>query len=183
MENFNIFDFMYEPIKVENKIRLIEMFAGYGSQSLALKYLGADFEHYKICEWAINSIIAYADLHQEELENYGVDYSKDFNKEQLAHLLNGLGVSADYNKPATLDQLKRMPEDKLRLVFNSIKWTNNLVDISRVKGEELNIVDTEKFTYLLTHSLVKIYHLQVKGQVWKKAQEQEVVYFGKLKES
>lgn len=152
MENFNIFDFMYEPIKVGNKIRLIEMFAGYGSQSLALKYLGANFEHYKICEWAINSIIAYADLHQEELENYGVDYSKDFNKEQLAHLLNGLGVSADYNKPATYDQLKRMPEDKLRLVFNSIKWTNNLVDISRVKGEELNIVDTEKFTYLLTYS-------------------------------
>ena len=36
--------------------QLIELFAGYGSQSLALKYLGVPFEHHKICEWAIPSI-------------------------------------------------------------------------------------------------------------------------------
>ena len=32
-------------------IRLIELFAGYGSQALALKYLGIPFEHHFVCEF------------------------------------------------------------------------------------------------------------------------------------
>lgn len=45
-----IFDFLYPKYKIKKPIRLIELFAGYGSQYLALKYLGANVEHYKICE-------------------------------------------------------------------------------------------------------------------------------------
>ena len=46
------------PLKITKPIRLIELFAGYGSQSLALKYLNVPFEHWKICEWAVKSIQA-----------------------------------------------------------------------------------------------------------------------------
>lgn len=35
--------------KIKKPIRLIEFFAGYGSQNLALKYLGANYESYSIC--------------------------------------------------------------------------------------------------------------------------------------
>lgn len=49
--------------RIDKPIRLIELFAGYGSQSLALKYLGANYESWKICEWAVKSIKAYKDLH------------------------------------------------------------------------------------------------------------------------
>ena len=152
MESFNIFDFIYDEFKIKNKIRLIECFAGYGSQSLALKYLGANFEHWIICEWAVNSIIAYADLHRNELKDYDKDFSKELDKQTIASMLHKMGVSIDYNKPATLDQLKRMNEEKLRRCFNSIIWTHNLVDVSRVKGKDLCIEDTEQFTYLLTYS-------------------------------
>lgn len=31
-----------KPFRIENPIRLIELFGGYGSQSLALKYLGIE---------------------------------------------------------------------------------------------------------------------------------------------
>lgn len=48
--NQTIFDFIYEKYKPKNKVRLIEFFAGYGSQTLALKYLGIEFEHWKTCE-------------------------------------------------------------------------------------------------------------------------------------
>ena len=48
-----------EPLKIKKPVRLIELFAGYGSQALALKYLGVPFEHWRICEWAYKSIIAY----------------------------------------------------------------------------------------------------------------------------
>ena len=40
-----IFDLMYPKFKIDKPIRLIELFSGYGSQALALKYLGVNFEH------------------------------------------------------------------------------------------------------------------------------------------
>lgn len=152
MENFNIFEMLYETKKLDSKkpLRVIEFFAGYGSQTLALKYLGVKYEHWKICEWAVPSIIAYASLHRNELEEYGNNFCGDLSKEQIASELFSMGVSVDYNKPATFEQLKRMPEEKLRLCFNSIMWSNNLVDISRVHGKDLHIERERE--HLLTYS-------------------------------
>ena len=155
----SIFDEMYDDYKQTKPLRVIEFFAGYGSQLQSLRYLsdffGKDkinYQHYKICEWALPSIIAYADMHQDELEDYGNDFCGDLTKEQIAKELCFMGVSLDYNEPATYEKLCRVNEDRLRLCFNSIMWTNNLVDISRVKGSELNINDTDKYDYILTYS-------------------------------
>lgn len=148
MENISIFDMMYDEYKIEKPIRLIECFAGYGSQALALKYLGANFEHWKICEWAVNSIIAYASIHRKELKNYGINYCENMSKNEIAQELFDLGVSVDYDKPATLKQLKGMKEDKLRLCYNSIKWSNNLVDICKVNGTQINVVERERVLFI-----------------------------------
>ncbi len=156
MQFFTIYDLMYEKYKITKPIRMIELFAGYGSQALALKYLGSNFEHWKICEWAIPSIIAYADLHKEELVDYGKDFCQDLTKEQIAAELYNKGVSIDYNKPANINQLNRMSEETLRLAFNSIKWENNLVDISKAKAKDLSIKDTKNYTYLLTYLLISM---------------------------
>ena len=43
----NIFEVLYPKFKIDKPIRLIELFGGYGSQALALKYLGVDFQHWK----------------------------------------------------------------------------------------------------------------------------------------
>lgn len=59
----NIFSAMYPRYKIDKPIRLYTLFSGYDSQALALKYLGVEFEHYKTCEWAVNSIQALKDLH------------------------------------------------------------------------------------------------------------------------
>ena len=53
MENINeqqltIFDELYEEVKITKTIRLIELFAGYGSQAMALERLGTDFTHHKV---------------------------------------------------------------------------------------------------------------------------------------
>ena len=37
--------------KIRNKIRLIEFFAGVGSQAMALRDIGADFEHWLAVEF------------------------------------------------------------------------------------------------------------------------------------
>lgn len=44
MQEQTIFDFLYDKYKITNRVRLIELFAGIGSQAKALKNIGVDFE-------------------------------------------------------------------------------------------------------------------------------------------
>ena len=149
IKHYSIFDYIYETYKITKPIRLIELFAGYGSQALALKYLGINFEHWKICEWAIKSIQAYKDIH---FESDNVDYSQNILKDNIINHLYQLGISSDYNTPMTYEQIKRLGEKQLRTIYNNIIATNNLVNVQKTTGEDLEIKDVDKFTYLLTYS-------------------------------
>lgn len=59
----SIFDFTRQPISITKPIRLIELFAGYGSQAMALKRIGASFEHYKVVEFDKYAIASYNAVH------------------------------------------------------------------------------------------------------------------------
>lgn len=85
-QQLTIFDILCEEVKITKPIRLIELFAGYGSQAMALKRIGAEFEHYKVVEFdkfAINSYNAVhgtdfkvtdiRDIHAEDLEVTNTD--------------------------------------------------------------------------------------------------------------
>lgn len=91
----SLFDFTREPISITKPIRLIELFAGYGSQAMALKRIGAKFEHYRVVEFDKYAIASYNAVH-------GTDFPT--------------------------------------------------MDITKVHAEDLNICDTNVFTYLLTYS-------------------------------
>ena len=121
----SIFDFTREPISITKPIRLIELFAGYGSQAMALKRIGAKFEHYRVVEFDKYAIASYNAVH-------GTDF--------------------------------------------------HTMDITKVHAEDLNICDTETFTYLLTHSLVRIYQLQGNKPECLREVVQEAVCCGKLRE-
>lgn len=148
VDQLNIFDLIYDKYKITKPIRLIELFSGYGSQALALKYLGVDFTHWRICEWATKSIQAYNDLH---IRDY-TDYSKDLTADAIVERLAAYGISMDYNKPMTLDQIRRKGEAWQRKTYNNIIATHNLVDISKAKAKDLNIINTDKYDYILTYS-------------------------------
>lgn len=81
--------------KIKNPIRLIELFAGVGSQAMALRDLGVIFEHYRAVEFDKYAIKSYNAIH-----------STDFP----------------------------------------------IMDITKINGCDLGIVDIESFTYLLTYS-------------------------------
>ena len=140
---------LYETYKITNPIRLITLFSGYDSQALALKYLGVKFEHYKTCEWAIKSIQALKNLHFGE-DN--TDYSKELSTDEIKEYLFNKGISSNYNDPMSKEQVSRLNEKQARTIYNNIKATHNLVNIQQVKGDDLCIKDTDKFTYLLTYS-------------------------------
>lgn len=63
MDQLNIFDVLYENYKIKNKIRLIELFAGVGSQAMALRDLGADFESYRVVEFDKYAVKSYNAIH------------------------------------------------------------------------------------------------------------------------
>lgn len=148
MSQLTLFDGS-QKFTINKPIRLIELFGGYGSQSLALKYLGVKFEHWKLCEWAVKSIQAYKDIHFAE-DN--TDYSKDHSDEFILNRLFKWGISANYNEPMTKEQIKRLGSAKQRQIYNNIKATHNLVNISQVKGEDLQIEQTDKYCYIMTYS-------------------------------
>ena len=82
-----------QPFRNNKPIRLIELFAGYGSQALALKYLGVPFEHHRISEWATKSIQAYKDIHAAADR---ADYSEELTDDEESVVWNNdLGCFVD----------------------------------------------------------------------------------------
>ena len=148
-EQSNLFEFLYPKYKITKKIRLIEFFGGYGSQAMALKYLGIPFEHWKLCEWAVKSIQAYKDIH---MTNDNKDYSKELDEKEIKEYLFNKGISSNYNEPMSEQQINRLSEKQVRTIYNNIIATHNLVNIQQVKGKDLDIVDKDKYDYILCYS-------------------------------
>lgn len=48
---------------VSKPVKLIELFAGYGSQAMALKRIGVNFEHHFVCEFDEFAIRSYNSVH------------------------------------------------------------------------------------------------------------------------
>lgn len=67
MDNWSIFDGSF-PLKINKPIRLIELFAGIGAQAKALERLGADFEHYRVCEFDKYAVTSYNAIHGTNFE-------------------------------------------------------------------------------------------------------------------
>lgn len=61
-------DIFGESVKVNKPIRLIELFAGVGSQAMALRNIGADFEHYRVVEFDKYAVASYNAIHGTNFE-------------------------------------------------------------------------------------------------------------------
>lgn len=153
-QQLNLFGSINPYFKLKGKVKVIELFAGIGSQIKALKLLeqaqgeNKEFtiESHKICEWAYNSYVMYNLMHTKDL----TDYSKDKTKEEMLERIKG--TSTDYNTPLTMDQLKKKPIEWIRKAYNSCIATHNLVDISNVKGKDLDFDDNVNETIIMSYS-------------------------------
>lgn len=147
MSQISIFDGSTK-FKIDKPIRLIELFGGYGSQALALRYLGVPFEHHALSEWAVKSIQAYKDMHEP---NDSTDYSKGLKTDESKRWLLGR-ISSDYSTPMTEKQIERLSETETRKIYNNMKSTKNLGSIVMINGKDLNIKDTDRYCYVMTYS-------------------------------
>ena len=79
-EQLSIFDLTMPYILVDKPIRLLEMFAGIGSQAMALRDLGANFEHYRMIEFDEHAVRSYNAIHGT---NFPVTDIRDVHGEDL----------------------------------------------------------------------------------------------------
>jgi len=95
-ENINLFSYILPKYKITKPIRLIELFAGIGSQAKALKNLGANFEHYKAIEIDKYAMASYNAVHGTNFETSDITKVKAEDleiAEREIHLYNDLFVS------------------------------------------------------------------------------------------
>lgn len=129
-------------------IRLIELFSGIGAQASALERLGVDFEHWITSEWEVNAVASYNAIHIKDYTNY----SKTLTTDEIIKNLYSRGVSTDGKKPMTYEQIKRKGEKWLREVYNNFEATYNIGSIVSAHGSDLEIEETDKYTYLVCYS-------------------------------
>lgn len=94
-EQMTLWDFTRQSYSIDKPIRVLELFAGYGSLSMALDRLGVDYEHYRTVEFDQAAINSYNAVH-------GTDFST--------------------------------------------------IDVTTVHGEDLGVVDKDKYAYILMYS-------------------------------
>lgn len=134
-------------------IRLIELFAGIGTQYQALKRIGTDVESYFISDWNIPSNIAYRamlkavnDIPEE------IDYTVGLTRAEVEDKLIALGLSLDGKTPLSQKTLKRKNEKWQRDILNSFYYTHNHGSITNIHAEDLKITEKDKYDYYMTYS-------------------------------
>lgn len=130
------------------ELRLIELFAGYGSQLMALKRLGTVKRSYRISEWEVNAVRSYNAVHCMDRE----DHSKGMTYDDVVTALDGLGISNDGKTPMSIEKIRKKGEEWCRRTYSDFIATHNVGSITNIHASDLDIVDTNKYDYLLTYS-------------------------------
>ena len=113
---------------------IVELFSGIGSQARALKNIGININVQATCEWDLHAFIAYDAIH----ESYEIlPEVESLNKKQLLAILSKYTLSNNRKEPMNYLTLRGYSEIVLRRMLSAIKRTRNLVDISRVHGEQM----------------------------------------------
>ena len=90
MEELSLFDF--PQLEINKPIRLIELFGGIGSQAMALRDIGANFEHYRLVEFDKYAVASYNAIHGTNFTTtdirdvHGVDMGI-VNRQEFTYLL------------------------------------------------------------------------------------------------
>jgi DNA (cytosine-5)-methyltransferase 1 len=124
----------YDGISWVNKMKLLELFSGIGSQRKALMNLGIPFESVGICDWNINAIIAYYKLYYTDTPIVLPD------RKGILFYLSQYTFSLDGKKPCKLNRIKLT---KLQLLYKAHMATHNLGSIHDVDA----IPDCDILTY------------------------------------
>ena len=125
-------------------IKVFEAFAGYGSQRMALRNIGLDFEVVGISEIEGDVLQSYAAIHTDFLEKRkNIKSYISESREEMISYLEHINVPLDYK--TFENRAHKLKDDKLLDMFLANKLTNNYGDIKKINPAELPEFDL--FTY------------------------------------
>lgn len=122
-------------------LRVFECFAGIGTQRMALRNIGVDYEVVGLCEWEINAMESYEAIHGTTDK----DNTQGMSEETMNKALLAFGISSDGKEPMTLSKIERLPIERKKGLINHILNSKNFVSIKNVNVEK--IPDCDLFTF------------------------------------
>lgn len=125
-------------------IKVFEAFAGYGSQRMALRNLGVDFEVVGISEIVEDVLLSYAAIHTDFLtKRENIDNFVHETREEMIAELEKLNVPLDYK--TFENRARKMKDSKLKEFFLANCLIHNYGDITKIDPNTLP--DFDLFTY------------------------------------
>lgn len=126
-----------------DKLRVLEVFSGYGSQSMSLRDIGLDHEVVGISEIEPDAIIAYGSI-RFNLEDLHTDKTYDEMRSELM----AKNVGKDFKTGKS--KIPRMKKDKLEMLYKFDKAANNFGDVSIINPEKLPDFDYMTYSFPCT---------------------------------
>lgn len=123
---------------MKNKLRVFESFAGVGSQAMALRNIGVDYEVVGISEVDRYGLLAYASIHNGALE-IEIEYP---SKEQMLKEIEDKHIA--YNFSTNKSEIPRRLDD-IKKLYKAHILSKNYGDIRLINEKELP--DFDLFTY------------------------------------
>lgn len=123
----------------------MELFSGYGSQRMALRNLGIDFESVGISEIDIPAILSYASIHDGlDVEDETFEYP---TKEEMIKFLESKNIGLDFKNGKV-----KLPKnlDKLKQIYRATVLSKCFGDVSLLKLSELPDVDFVTYSFPCT---------------------------------
>lgn len=132
MQN-SLFDF--PQIQIDKPIRLIELFGGIGSQAMALRNIGADFEHYRLVEFDKYAVASYNAIHGTDFETtdicdvHGADLGI-VEKDKYCYLLTYSFPCTDLSVAGKMEGMSKADWEAGKSTRSGLLW-----EVERILGE------------------------------------------------
>ena len=135
----NLFDLPQTDIN--KKIRLIELFGGIGSQAMALRDIGADFETYKLIEFDKYAIDSYNGVHGTDFETSDIKdiHAKDLeivDKDKYCYLMTYSFPCTDLSVAGRMEGMSKKDWESGKSTRSGLLWEVERI-IKEMKDEEL----------------------------------------------
>ena len=159
-DQMSIFDYTMPMIQITKPIRLIELFAGYGSQAMALERMGVRFEHYKVVEFDKYAVSSYNAVHGTKFPTMDITkvHSTDLNicnTDKFEYFMTYSFPCTDLSVAGKMKGMKKGSGTRSGLLWEVERI---LTEINESGGELPQILFMENVPQVISDANIKDFH-------------------------